>query len=72
MQGDPNNGVHDLLIKNVSKEDAGVFECQVSPVAGHKPLRRQTWLFILSKLKFVNFLINILNVCFILLKNFFY
>nr|CAH8826849.1 unnamed protein product [Trichobilharzia regenti] len=49
MQGDSEQGVHDLLIHNVSREDAGVFECQVSPVAGQNPLRRQTLLVILVK-----------------------
>ncbi|CAH8446050.1 unnamed protein product [Schistosoma turkestanicum] len=49
LQGDAGQGVHDLLIQNVSREDAGVYECQVSPVIGQNPLRRQTLLVILVK-----------------------
>ncbi|THD28393.1 Nephrin [Fasciola hepatica] len=49
MQGDPRQGEHDLVITNVTHEDAGTYECQVSPVAGQSPLRRQTTLSILVK-----------------------
>lgn len=48
MQGDPRLGTHDLVITNVTHEDAGTYECQVSPVAGQSPLRRQTTLSILG------------------------
>ncbi|OON21899.1 immunoglobulin domain protein, partial [Opisthorchis viverrini] len=49
IQGDARLGNHDLLIRNVTKSDAGSFECQVSPADGHPPLRRQTTLSILIK-----------------------
>ncbi|VDN19533.1 unnamed protein product [Dibothriocephalus latus] len=50
MQGDPDNGEHDLVITGVTREDAGSFECQVSPTADQPPLRRSTNLSVLGKL----------------------
>lgn len=49
MQGDGDAGEHDLVIKDVSREDAGGFECQVSPTANQPPLRRSTNLTVLGK-----------------------
>ncbi|CAH8450511.1 unnamed protein product [Dicrocoelium dendriticum] len=47
IQGDARLGVHDLLIRNVTNNDAGTFECQVSPAEGQSALRRTTALSIL-------------------------
>ncbi|VDO07622.1 unnamed protein product [Rodentolepis nana] len=47
MHGDPDIGEHDLVISSVSREDAGTFECQVSPTANQPLLRRSTNLSVL-------------------------
>ncbi|KAM7535601.1 hypothetical protein Aperf_G00000097228 [Anoplocephala perfoliata] len=47
MHGDPDKGEHDLVITSVSREDAGTFECQVSPNANQPLLRRSTNLSVL-------------------------
>ncbi|KAL5966458.1 Kin of IRRE-like protein 2 [Taenia solium] len=47
MQGDADKGEHDLVISSVSREDAGNFECQVSPTANQPLLRRSTNLSVL-------------------------
>ncbi|VUZ38705.1 unnamed protein product, partial [Hymenolepis diminuta] len=47
MHGDPDLGEHDLVISSVSREDAGNFECQVSPTANQPLLRRNTNLSVL-------------------------
>lgn len=52
MHGDPDKGEHDLVITSVSREDAGNFECQVSPNANQPLLRRSTNLSVLGKFSF--------------------
>uniref|UniRef100_A0A915EUR2 Nephrin n=1 Tax=Echinococcus canadensis TaxID=519352 RepID=A0A915EUR2_9CEST len=47
MQGNADKGEHDLVISSVSREDAGNFECQVSPTANQPLLRRSTNLSVL-------------------------
>uniref|UniRef100_A0A5K3ERS8 Nephrin n=1 Tax=Mesocestoides corti TaxID=53468 RepID=A0A5K3ERS8_MESCO len=47
MQGNPDAGEHDLFISSVSSEDAGIFECQVTPTANQPLLRRSTNLSVL-------------------------
>lgn len=49
MQGDADKGEHDLVISGVSRDDAGNFECQVSPTANQPLLRRSTNLSVLGE-----------------------
>ncbi|VDK69101.1 unnamed protein product [Dibothriocephalus latus] len=58
MFGDSSKGEHNLRISNISEEDAGEYECQVTPVEnlGQPLLRRRTYLTVLG------LLIYILNV----------
>ncbi|KAF0301137.1 Irregular chiasm C-roughest protein [Amphibalanus amphitrite] len=49
MLGDPGSGVHDLEITNVTLEDDGRFQCQVSPNRGQDAIRADAILTVLVK-----------------------
>ena len=51
MLGDPGSGVHDLEVTNVTLEDDGRFQCQVSPNRGQDAIRADAILTVLGKLK---------------------
>nr|CDS23603.1 nephrin [Echinococcus granulosus] len=44
MPGDPNTGDVGLQIRNLTIDDTGEYECQVTPSMGQPLLRRKTWL----------------------------
>ena len=50
MLGDPGSGVHDLEVTNVTLEDDGRFQCQVSPNRGQDAIRADAILTVLGKL----------------------
>ena len=49
MLGDPGSGVHDLEVTNVTLEDDGRFQCQVSPNRGQDAIRADAILTVLGK-----------------------
>ncbi|XP_043210989.1 nephrin-like [Amphibalanus amphitrite] len=49
MLGDPGSGVHDLEVTNVTLEDDGRFQCQVSPNRGQDAIRADAILTVLVK-----------------------
>ncbi|XP_037082277.1 nephrin-like isoform X2 [Pollicipes pollicipes] len=49
MLGDPGSGVHDLEVTNVSLDDDGRFQCQVSPNRGQAAIRADALLTVLVK-----------------------
>ncbi|XP_037084807.1 synaptogenesis protein syg-2-like isoform X2 [Pollicipes pollicipes] len=53
MLGDPGSGVHDLEVTNVSLDDDGRFQCQVSPNRGQAAIRADALLTVLVKPKSV-------------------
>ena len=50
MLGDPGSGVHDLEVTNVTLEDDGRFQCQVSPKRGQDAIRADAILTVLGKM----------------------
>ncbi|XP_043205643.1 nephrin-like [Amphibalanus amphitrite] len=53
MLGDPGSGVHDLEVTNVTLEDDGRFQCQVSPNRGQDAIRADAILTVLVKPRLV-------------------
>ena len=49
MLGDLGSGVHDLEVTNVTLEDDGRFQCQVSPNRGQDAIRADAILTVLGK-----------------------
>ncbi|XP_037078254.1 irregular chiasm C-roughest protein-like [Pollicipes pollicipes] len=49
MLGDPGSGVHDLEVTNVSLDDDGRFQCQVSPNRGQAAIRADAFLTVLVR-----------------------
>ena len=49
LLGDPSAGVHDLEITNVTLEDDGRFQCQVSPNRGQEAIRAVAFLTVLRE-----------------------
>ncbi|XP_043208896.1 nephrin-like, partial [Amphibalanus amphitrite] len=49
LLGDPAAGVHDLEITNVTLEDDGRFQCQVSPSGGQPAIRADAYLSVILK-----------------------
>ena len=49
MLGAPGSGVHDLEVTNVTLEDDGRFQCQVSPYRGQAAIRADAFLTVMGK-----------------------
>ena len=60
MLGDPGSGVHDLEVTNVTLEDDGRFQCQVSPNRRQDAIRADAILTVLGKKRsFVKYLTSV-------------
>ena len=53
MLGEPGSGVHDLEITNVTLEDDGRFQCQVSPDRGQAAIRADAYLTVIRESQLV-------------------
>ena len=49
MAGDDSSGVYSLRLTNATLDDDAVYECQVGPAPGNKPIRASARIHVLRK-----------------------